>query len=203
MDLRRVIVIVIIAVLFPIFTNTLADAIFHQPDYNDYCKGGYAGNYGVPAQDTKTNCTYREPTQTEKDSCGKGNLQPTYDTNGCIQAYHCETCDLLYNDAQATYNFMVFLVTSILGLIAIIFGIYLPAKTHPLHEMVGTGFMLGGLISIFVGTARFFGDLHKILRPIVIFIEMLLVIWIAYKKFQDNKKETTEGTIMKATKRKK
>lgn len=199
MDIRKIVVIIIVAVLFAIFTNSLADAMFNQPKYEDICGNDYYGKYPVPISTPEYNnninancnctnvCKYIEPTQEEKNSCtGGGNLVPVSDTNGCTTSYRCDMCNVYFQDAQAKYNFKVFLVMSILGLIAIFLGIYLPAKTNPLHEMVGTGFMFGGLISIFVGTARYFADLARVLKPIVIFIELILVIWIAYKKLSDN-----------------
>ena len=79
------------------------------------------------------------------------------------------------------------MVTALLGLVAIILGLYLPKDINSLNEWIGTGFMFGGLISVFIGTARYFQDMHKIVRPIIILIELILVILITYKKLKDKK----------------
>jgi hypothetical protein len=194
MDARKILVILIIAVLFGIFTNSLAEALFNEPDYNNYCKP-YTSIYekmapvSVPTQTITgcNNCTYIEPTTEERDNCKDGDLAPVYSQNNCITSYKCETCNKEFQNAQSNYNFKIFLVTALLGLVAIILGLYLPKDINSLNEWIGTGFMFGGLISVFIGTARYFGDMHKIVRPIIIFIELILVILITYKKLKDKK----------------
>jgi hypothetical protein len=184
MDIRKILVILVIAALFSIFTYSLSEAIFEKPDYDDYC---YI-DARFPVRDTVgENCTNVEPTETEKELCEEGDLIPQYE-NGCVVSYKCDTCRQAYEAEMAKFNFGVFLITTILGLVAIIIGLYLPVSKNPLHTWVGTGLMLGGLISIFIGTVRIYGDLHRILKPIIILIELLLVIFITYKKLKDEKK---------------
>ena len=62
----------------------------------------------------------------------------------------------------------------------------LPAKNE-LNEWVGGGFILGGLITMFIATSMYWQHIDKIARPIVILAELILVLWIAYKKFGPKK----------------
>ena len=75
-----------------------------------------------------------------------------------------------------------------MGLIALIAGLYLPKKKNPINEWVGSGFLLGGILTILVGTVRYFGDMGRYARPIIILVELVLVIYLAYRKLGDKKK---------------
>jgi len=46
--------------------------------------------------------------------------------------------------------------------------------------------MLGGVFTLFFGTARYYSDMHRILRPVVMLIELLIVIYLIYKVFGKN-----------------
>ena len=81
-------------------------------------------------------------------------------------------------------------MASFLGFLAVVSGLYLPSAANPLHEWIGTGFMLGGLADIFIGTGQYFSELHRIARPIVIFFELVLVIFVAYKYLGPKLNET-------------
>ena len=68
------------------------------------------------------------------------------------------------------------MITAPLGIIAIIFGLYFGI------DFIGSGFMFGGIATLFYGTIRYFGEANKYLRVIIIFAELLIVVWIGYKK---------------------
>ena len=57
-------------------------------------------------------------------------------------------------------------------------------------EFLGSGFMFSGIILMFYGTVQNFEDLNKYFKSFVILMELLLVLFIAYKKIiPDNKKK--------------
>lgn len=91
-------------------------------------------------------------------------------------------CQENYDAANEKYNMVVFYVSVLLGLMAIILGLYLPGHKDDLNLWIGSGFMLGGFFTLFVGTARAYSDLHRIIRPIVLLLELLIVIYVSYKK---------------------
>jgi len=45
--------------------------------------------------------------------------------------------------------------------------------------------MLGGFVCLFIGTISYFEEMNKILRPIIVLIEMILIIFLSYKKLGD------------------
>ena len=99
---------------------------------------------------------------------------------------NCNYCQKEYEHANEKFNLYNFIFSAIFALIAMGVGLYLPAQKGSLNEWVGTGFMLGGLLTLFVGTFMVFGELHRYIKPIVIFAELVIVLWLAYKKL-DNK----------------
>ncbi len=186
-DVRRIIMIFVIAVLFTILINVSIEAFYPSPDYQDYCT---KSAYSEPARvDQDNSCpTFKAP-QPIIDSCtaDKGYIAYEYNESGCAVKAYCETCGIKYDEANKLYNLVVFIVSAITGLIALFVGLYLPQKKNPINEWIGSGFLLGGLLTIFVGTIRYFGEMGRYTRPVVIFIELALVIYLAYKKLGKKK----------------
>jgi hypothetical protein len=185
-DLRKIGIILAIAVLYSIFTFATINAVYPQPEYNDYCKPYMDSRPYTNVKDPSTCPTVKGPTEAEIESCGtdEGMISWTYDEYGCSKAYKCDYCQRDLNNANEKHYFVLFIISSIFALIALLLGMYLPTgkgKTE-LNEWVGTGFMLGGLITLFTGTAMVYGELHRIVKPIVILAELLIVLYIAYRK---------------------
>lgn len=180
-NIKKLGIVLTIAILFGVFIFSLINAFYERPEYGDFCSDEpYIQNVYSEA---KTNCTTININNSEKDFCNKnkGELIPVYEY-GCVAGFKCETCMKEYDLARKNYEFFVFIMSSLIGLVAVLLSIYLPFKENSLKEWILTGFMIGGLAAIFIGTGRYFNDLHRILRPIIIFIEILLVIFVSYKK---------------------
>ncbi|MBI2135904.1 hypothetical protein HYU06_02450 [Candidatus Woesearchaeota archaeon] len=197
-ELRKYIVVLVIIVLFAILVQSLIEAIYQEPQYDKFCryyeripKAAYPVAY--PLQDEKDRIAhkcqdYTKSTEEQIKQCvdSEGQNEYNYDEYGCPTKYECNYCNKNYITSQKKYSLVVFLVSAILGLIAIILGLILPSTKNILHEWVGTGFMLGGIVTLFIGTARYYADMYRILRPIVILIELLIVIYLVYNVFSKN-----------------
>jgi hypothetical protein len=181
-DVRRIVVIFVIAILFTILVNVSIEAVKPKPEYNDYCNEKFA----QPAIRQET-CPEILPTKAMLDSC-EGRINYHYDSHGCPAEAFCDSCSINYDAAQARYNLVVFIVSAITGLIALIIGLYLPHKKNPINEWVGSGFLLAGLLTILIGTARYFDDMGRYTRPVIIFIELVLFIYLTYKKLGSKRK---------------
>jgi len=94
-----------------------------------------------------------------------------------------QSCYDAQNDIREKNELIRFLVTTIVGVIAVIVGMYISIK-EPVGMAIASGFLLGGLFSIFTGTLSGWGSISEIIRPIIILIEIVLVIWVAYKKLR-------------------
>lgn len=209
MDIRRIIIIFVVAILYAIFSQLEIDYLQEQPKCGDYCPpdefGGpmciesyeYEYGYYPPPMHPKfvekrpgiqeLTCPQGEqrPTDAEAITCmkEKGQMKYKYDQYGCIEKYKCDYCSKPYVQDKQWYHFNVFWLSAVFAIIAIILGIMLPIK-NPVNEWIGFGLMLGGLIALFVGTGRTIGELHKAWRPIIILAELILVIYLSYKKIK-------------------
>ncbi|HIH38048.1 hypothetical protein J4460_05015 [Candidatus Woesearchaeota archaeon] len=183
-DIRKVIIIFVIAVLFSVLVFSTIEAIYPSPKYEDYCpnnpKTGPLRSDGLIAK----NCTALIVPEEEVTSCEEkhGYIEYVHDSDGCAQSYRCQTCNNDFQQASDQHNRYVFYISSLLALIAVFIGLYLPASNNPLNEWVGTGFMLGGAFIMLFVTASAYSSLDRLVRPIIMFIELLLVIFVAYKK---------------------
>jgi hypothetical protein len=191
-DLRRVAIIFVIAVLYAIFVNAFIGAIYEQPRYEDYCNTAryYPEKPYAAPTDIKTCQKYKEPTQDELDKCAsdRGFPEYRYDANGCPSEYKgCNFCQSEFDTANQKYNFLYFIFSSILAVIAIGVGLFLPSHKDSLNEWIATGFMLGGLFTLFFGTFRYYEYLGRYVKPVVILVELAIVIYLAYAKLKDVK----------------
>lgn len=191
-DLRKIMIIFIIAVLFTILVNTSIEAIKPSPKYEDFCmmdKYGPAPVFTAEQKNMGISCpVFTEPSTDERKECAssrKGNIEYEYNSKGCPTKWVCNTCNNGWMQANREYQYMIFLVCAGFALLAISLGLYLPVEKNKLHEWVATGFLLGGLITLFVGTVRGFEGLGRFVKPAVIALELALVIYIAYKKLGD------------------
>ncbi len=179
-DIRKIIVIIVIAILFAIFVQTLANAIFTEPEYSAYCYRGYIET-PVRQVDPALGCPNITYVDFQACHAAGGMVLTDYDAAGCVSNQTCSNCQLDYETAQDTFAFMVFLFSAVLGLLAIFLGVYLPQHRNTLHAWVGSGFMLGGLITIFTGTVRSFSTFENWAKPVVIGLELVLIIWLTYR----------------------
>jgi|SRR3989338_604110 len=187
-DLRRVAIIFVIAILYAILVNAVIGAFYPAPKYEDYCKTTRYYPEKPYAADVKCP-SYKEPTVKELEACAEQKGFPDYtrDANGCpLQYKGCNYCQRDFDNANQKYNFYFFIISSILALVAIGIGLSLPANVS-LNEWIATGFMLGGLVTLFFGTFRYYEYLGRYVKPVVILAELLIVIFLSYKKLKDVK----------------
>ncbi len=186
MEIKKIALTIGIAVLFTLFIVFLVDAIYSYPKYEDYCIPQF---YPAPVAKLGINCTsvYNESlaNQCFKD---QGEMRYKYDSEGCEKEMYCDPCSKEYNTKNSTYNKNIFYISALIALISILVGLYLPKNL----DAIASGFVFGGILVLLQGTARVFGDLGKVSKVIVLGIELIILIWIGYKKVSDKpiKKKT-------------
>ena len=149
--LKRNILTIAIAVIFALFIGYGIDTFYEAPEYDDYCE-----EYARPIKlDIENQTEYDQQIQEQRD------------------------CEYEYDAVIDPYERNVFIITLIIGMIAIIMGGVI------LHlESVSSGIMAGGVLTLIYGTTRYWGDMHKYLRFTVLTIVLIVLIWIGYKKFK-------------------
>lgn len=189
-DVRKIIIIFVIAILFAVLVFSVIEAFYPSPKWEDFCR---QINYPVekPCISEKT-CPEINVSEKDRKECEdkKGYIEYTeLDTNNCPTIYRCNTCQHEFDMAQEKHQRYVFYISAFLSLIAVFIGLFLPAKQNTLNEWVGTGFMLGGTFALFFGTLTTFRWLDRYVRPIVILLELILIIFIAYRKIGNLRKD--------------
>ena len=162
-DYRKVIVSLTIALLFMFFVQASIQAVSSPPSYIEFC------DLDFPDKTSLSEEEFEE--QRER-----------YDEE-------LERCTEEYNEADTKYSLFVFIISGVLGLIAIFVALKIPSK-QDVSSMVSSGLLLGGLITLFVGTIRGWGGIDIYLRPLVLLLELLLVIYLAYLTMSPKKKKS-------------
>ncbi len=181
-DIRKIIIIFVVAVLFSILVFSTIEAVYPAPKWEDFCPN-YAFPKTAPLMQEAKNCVIINVTDTDQQQCAekKGTIDFIYNSAGCPTSYECNTCQNEFQLANDTHQRYVFYISAVLALLAIFLGLYLPAQKNTLNEWIGTGFMLGGTFALFFGTAQGYISLDRYIRPIVILVELVVVIIIAYR----------------------
>jgi hypothetical protein len=200
MDAKKVAMVLAITALLPLFVGLFTDAVYLEPKYENYCNNTYY-DYPKTMPATPVNCTdvYSSP-EVQKCNNEKGTPEFRYDANNCQQFKSCNYCSRDFDTARQVYNRNIFFVLLPIGLIIVILGLYL------LIDYLGAGLMFAGLIIMFYATLRYFSDMSKVLRALVILVELLVIMWIGYKKIDENRNKNLEkinkskGTIKRRKK---
>jgi len=90
------------------------------------------------------------------------------------------TCQKDYDDARKVYGRNVFVILVTLG-VALIIGSYYAA----LYGAVSLGFALAGVVSLVIGTARYWSDMDDRLRVVVLGAALVALVWYGIKKFRE------------------
>ncbi len=188
MELKKISITLAIAVLFTAFILVAVDAFYPRPKYEDFCSRDMGPR---PLSNEEAKCDYSQ-TQEEYD-CVNGNGLPKYkyDSNGCRVFDKCDYCNKKFEQASSKYENALFLILAPLGAIAILLGVSYKI------DFIGSGFMFSGIILMFLGTVQNFDSLNKFLKVIVIFMELLLVLFIAYKKVIPEGKANLKPSLKK------
>jgi hypothetical protein len=87
------------------------------------------------------------------------------------------TCNQQYTHAQSIYNRNVFIVLIILSLAVLVIGITIPL------EVLSLGLSWAGIVSLIIASLRYWSDAANWMRVIILALALVLLIWLAYKKF--------------------
>lgn len=90
------------------------------------------------------------------------------------------TCGQNYQDERELYERNVFAMLVVIG-VGLIVGSFFVAG----FEAVALGLSFGGVLSLIIGTMRYWSSMDDYLRVIVLGFALVALIWLAMKKFKD------------------
>ncbi len=180
-------IIAIIAILFTAFSFSIVDVIVQPPEYQDYCSM-YDNMYPLKQESTKcTEIAYADSSFEKSCTSEGGRVVYDYDPYGCPTGFECSTCDREFNDAGKQHRLIGFIITGIIGVAAILVGMYTRSK-NDVVEWIYSGLLIGGILSIFIGTMSYFHDMGRFVKPFILLAEMGLITWIAIRTSSRRKK---------------
>ena len=91
------------------------------------------------------------------------------------------TCQNNFNDAQKIYDRNVFIVLVIAGTILLIGSMFIVEA-----EAVALGFSLAGILSLIIGTLRYWSNMDKRLQVVVLGMALAALVWVGVKKFKNS-----------------
>ena len=169
--------IMIVLVAFVMYSISV---FYEEPKYENFCKNERMTK-PVPVEGK-----YVDP-YPDDISCEKvgGRWNPNYEYPKCPRDVYCPkgycdpdfTCREAHQTAMKIYERNVFMVSASLGAFILVAGLLLKVET------VGLSVMSGGVIILLISIIRYWGELSKYFRVILLGLLLAFLIWIGYKKF--------------------
>lgn len=159
--LKSIILSILIAITLFSFVLYLTQTVKPAPQWEDYCEDRIRP---LPFEESKIQ---------NQTLCIQNN--GTW-VNGYCDYY--KECQKEYDGARQDYNYIVFIISIIVGLLAVIAGIILKLPS------VSFGLMLGGVFLFIYGPARYWDQFANPTKAIIMAIVLVILIWIGYKKLK-------------------
>ena len=182
-----------IAVIFVFFIVFGIKAFYKEPKYENFCIRGILidviypdANYAYPYQaklkgpggEDICSKTFVEYDKLRK-NCAEKNADVVYEISerGCQVAKECTFCNKNFANERNIYFRNVFIISGIIGIIAIIVGAMLNLTS------VSAGLFGGGVLTILYGTMNYWSELADWARFIILGIALIVLIYLGYKGF--------------------
>lgn len=144
-------------------------AFYSSPEYNDFCPNVYHLN-------TQTECVNAggdwkvydgvKPTRVVD------GVEVTFESGNCINA---PACSEEYNSAREVYSRTIFIITLILGLVFVSFGMYFFKI-----KAIGSGILGGGVITLFYSGMSYWSQGEDWVRFLISLVGLGFLIFLAF-----------------------
>ena len=162
---KKFILAAAIIIILNLFLNYGVQTFYRSPDYIDFCGYEHMRPAPMPLLDKD------KIDSAQNDEYIKA--QEEYEKKQ-------KECSDKFNEVRNVYNRNVFIYLIIAGFISIIIGFAVKAS-----EAVSLGLSFGGLLSLIVGTIRYWSDMKDYTRFVILGIALMALIWIGFKKFRE------------------
>ncbi|MFY9492996.1 MAG: hypothetical protein WAP55_00715 [Minisyncoccia bacterium] len=177
--IKEIILALAIVVVLNLFFNYGVFTFYDSPDYEKFCPveltqklyadksecEAVGGRWFEGTGEVKYHPSEPRPVPVEPAAGQKGWCDATAE------------CRDAYESVRDVYNRNVFVILVVLGLISLGLG-FLVINAAP----VANGFLGGGLLSLIIGTVRYWSDMNDYLRFIILGLALAGLIWLGYKK---------------------
>ena len=180
-NLKKLILVLSIIIVLNLFFNYGIKTFYPSLEYDKFCNPEIVSR----TYSSKESCESIGGMWTENYDYNKP-LPPQDISQPKIMGY-CNpyfNCDKNYRLARDVYDRNVFIILIVLGTIAIVAGFIVNVS-----DAVSLGFSFGGLISLFVGTVRYWSSMNDYLRFLILGMVLVVLTVMGLKKFKENKNE--------------
>ncbi len=161
-----------IGIIFVLFVFYGVQTFYPGPEYEDFC--GERPFFPV----NKEVCEPLDVDPVFQEQCfsSGGMLDYEYDAEGCQQSVSCNTCSADFDTQRDNYNKNIFFIFVIVGIAVLIGGMFVAEVS------VSSGLLLGGILTIIIGTLRSWSEIGDILRFLLLGLVLVLLIFIGMRK---------------------
>jgi hypothetical protein len=168
-------VVIGIVVVLNVFFVVLISLVLPTPQYAAFCPQSQV----VPNYDTEQACTKAGGQWTATPS---NEPQPVKATVPTVIGY-CNpdyTCSQNFATASATHARNSFIALVVLGVIAVIAGVFVPGSS-----IVSSGLAYGGVLSFLIASVSYWGDAGSWIRLGISLVALIALLYIGLKRFRD------------------
>lgn len=189
MNVKNLVLGIGIVVVFALVLWQGIEAFYSSPQYDDFCNStefGYLEKF--PPSGQTPSCNFSRSLQEQEQQCYSQEGQPVfeYNENGCaLSLKECDLCNKYFQDAQKSHARIVFFISLIVGILALIFG-YAILSIEP----VGSALIGSGIWAFFYGTVINWRNFTTVWRFLLLLLALILLIWIAIRLNTQKKAKT-------------
>ena len=182
---KKLILVLGIVIMLNLFFNYGIKTFYDEPQYENFC----TEEIQARRYDTQEECEANDglwierlgvPTRIETIEKG-GELAETKrietEEKGWCDATHA--CAEEFKTVHDIYKRNVFIILVFAGIVSIIIGFFIGAA-----EAVALGFSFGGILSLIIGTLRYWSAMQDYLRFIVLGIALVALVWLGIRKIK-------------------
>jgi len=176
-NFKKLVIVLSIIIVLNLFFNYGIKTFYDSPKFEDFCSKDLISRQYAVQQDCEAAGGFWT---SNPDFAKPAPIPETADSKmaGWCDVYH--KCQQEFDDVRDVYNRNVFLILIVLGIISIVLGFVISQS-----EAVALGFSFGGILSLIIGTIRYWSGMDDYLRFIILGVALAILIWMGIKKLKD------------------
>ncbi|MFA4890314.1 MAG: hypothetical protein WC587_01620 [Candidatus Paceibacterota bacterium] len=180
-NIKKWVLAISIVVVLNLFFNYGIYTFYKNPKFENFCKPELNSNFYTTRQACEAvGGLWNEnfPKAVPMPAAPAENVRTGNIQTGYCDVYH--TCQKDFNKTEAIYNRNVFIILVPLGLISLVVGLLMG-----ISGAVSTGLSFGGILSMIIGSIRYWSDMNDYLRFGLLGVALIILIWLGIRKFKD------------------
>ncbi len=184
-NFKKLILVLGIIIVLNLFFNYGVVTFYDEPKYDDFCKPEFSSKVYNSEEECKNtggmwsaNQVFYAEDSSKSVPAPQPVMKDIKEPRGwCDVQYSCRKD---FESARDFYNRNVFIVLIIAGVISIVVGFMVGQS-----EAVSLGLSFGGLLSLIIGTIRYWSAMNDYLRFIILGVALIILVYMGIKKFRN------------------